>query len=477
MTVMLRARFAGLLGVILAGFAAGVEAEGGHSVRLLEPPIGLHTGALRVGAVVEGEGVARVEFLLDGKVVMSKIRPPYGVEVHLGDTLRPRRVTAIALTAAGEELARDTLEINLGPFRFAVRLIEPVPKTVYGSSVPVRAEVTLPVGDRLDRVDFLLEETIIDSATAPPYRGELALSGTGEPTYVRAIAYLEDGSSAEDLVFINSSRDMANLKVSFVELYTTVLDRRNQPIDDLEIADFKVFEDGAQHSIRRFERVLDRQVNLGILLDTSLSMVEELRETQKVAAGFLERLLRPQDRATVITFSDEAEVKVPFSNDVEALTKGLERLEALGETTLWDSLAFTLYYFGGLKGKRALVVLTDGQDSRSHYKINDVIEYAQRLGVAVYPIAVSNSGASIDRHAQESERNLRKLASATGGSSFSIQRASGIERAYERIEAELRAQYLVGYQSSKTTPGAFRQVKVEILGRGLKARTIPGYYP
>ncbi len=475
----MRAAFSGgVLAVALPLLAAGEPAATGDaSIRLLEPPIGLQTGSLRVGAVVEGAGVARVEFLLDGKVAMSKLQPPYSVVLQLGEALRPRRVTAIALDHERNELARDSLEINLGPFRFAVRLIEPQPTTTYDDTVPVRAEVTLPVGDELERVDFLLEEEVVASVEGLRLRAEIELPEFRQSTYVRAIAYLKDGRSSEDLVFVNSRLGTENLKVSFVELYTTVLDRKRKPVEGVAREEFVVVEDGQPVTLRRFERVLDRQVHLGLLLDTSLSMIEELRETRKVAAGFLERLLRPQDRATVIVFSDEPEVRVPFSNDAAALSEGLEGLEAVGETTLWDSLAFSLYYFGGLKGKRAIVVLTDGQDSRSHFGISEVIEYAQRLGVAVYPIAVTSSGSSIDRHAKESERHLRKLATATGGSAFFIQRASGIEKAYERIEAELRAQYLLGYQSPNTRPEGFREVEVELVTKGLQARTIPGYHP
>ncbi len=145
---------------------------------------------------------------------------------------------------------------------------------------------------------------------------------------------------------------------------------------------------------------------------------------------------------------------------------------AEGETTLYDSLAFSLYYFGGLSGKRALVVLTDGRDSQSRFDQAEVIEFAQRLGVAVYPIGVDAGSRDF-----ESESGLRRLASATGGSAFFIRKARELDSVYERIEAELRSQYLLGYQSTSTTPGAFRRVAVEVAAQGLTVHTIPGYYP
>lgn len=452
---------------------AGAQSTGGstHSVRLLEPPVGLHIGGLRVGAVVEGDGVARVRFLLDGRVVMSKTRPPYSVPLNLGDGPRPHEVTAIALAADGTELARDTMAINRGPHRFAVRLIAPLAGRDYTGPTRAEATVTSPIGEAVDRVEFFLGEELAGSASEPPYAVELEITGSDQ-TYVRAVAYLADGNATDHLVPINTPTGMDQLEISFVELYTTVLDRKRQPVDGLGAKDFKVLEDGVPQTIRRFESVFDRPVHVGILLDTSTSMQEELRETRTAARRFFESVIRPRDRATVIVFDDEPEVRVPFTNDLEALAEGLEDLEAEGETTLYDSLAFSLYYFGGLKGKRAIVVLTDGADSRSRFAMSEVIEFAQRLGVAIYPIGVAVGSRNF-----EAESALRRLASATGGSAFFIQRARELERIYARIEAELRSQYLIGYQSTSTEPEDFRKVRVQLDRAGLSAHTIPGYFP
>lgn len=440
-------------------------------MRLLEPPVGLHTDGLRVGAVVEGEGVARVQFLLDGRVVMSKNRPPYSVPLNLGDRPRPHEVTAIALDADGNELARDRMALNRGPHRFAARLIAPLAGKSYTGPTLLQAQLTMPIGETLDRVEFFLGEELVGAAQSPPYELEAEIYGD-EPTYVRAVAYLADGNTAEDLVPINTPPGMDQLQISFVELFTSVLDRKRQPVDGLQGEHFTVTEDGVPQSVRRFESIFDRPVHVGILLDTSTSMQEELRETQTAALAFFEKVIRPRDRATVIVFDDDPEVRVAFTNDLEELAAGLQDLEAEGETTLYDSLAFSLYYFGGLKGKRAIIVLTDGADSRSRFPISEVIEFAQRLGVAIYPIGVAVGSRNF-----EAESALRRLASSTGGSAFFVQRARELESTYARIEAELRSQYLIGYQSTSTVPKVFRKVRVELDEKGLSARTIPGYFP
>jgi VWFA-related protein len=458
--------------VALAALAApAAPAEIEHSVRLLEPPVGLHVGGLRVGAVVEGESVARVQFLLDGRVVMSKTRPPYSVPLNLGDGPRPHEVMAIAFDVEGHELARDRMSLNRGPHRFAVRLIAPLSGHSYIGSLVAKVEATVPIGEELERIDFFVGEELAGTASVPPYEVEVRLPSSDQ-TYMRAVGHLADGSQAEDLVPINTPREMEELDISFVELFTTVLDRRRQPVEGLEVDSFRVFEDGVPQTIRRFESVLDRPVHVGVLLDTSTSMQEEIREALKAAKTFFERIIRPRDRATMIIFSDEPEVRAPFSNDIELLSAGLGDIEAEGETTLYDSLAFSLYYFGGLKGKRAIILLTDGADSRSRFGLSEVVEFAQRLGVAIYPI-----GIDVGARDFEAESGLRRMASATGGSAFFIERAKELDSVYFRIEVELRSQYLIGYQSTSTVPEAFRRVEVDLVESGLSAHTIPGYFP
>ncbi|MEM1178063.1 MAG: VWA domain-containing protein, partial [Acidobacteriota bacterium] len=151
---------------------------------------------------------------------------------------------------------------------------------------------------------------------------------------------------------------------------------------------------------------------------------------------------------------------------------GLAGLDAEGETALYDAIIFTLHYFSGLKGKRAMVVLTDGEDSVSHYPFKDAIEFARRIGVSIYII-----GLDFGTTSQEGRNKLYSLARETGGDTFFIDGVRQLGKVYDQIQAELRSQYLLGYQS--TGKGSdFREVEVDIPGRrGLDAKTIRGYYP
>ena len=183
-------------------------------------------------------------------------------------------------------------------------------------------------------------------------------------------------------------------------------------------------------------------------------------------------MILPKDRAAVFVFNDEPVLTVPFTSRVDTLKAGLTEVESTGETALYDTLVHALHYFAGIRGKRALILLSDGEDSRSRYSLAETLEFAQRSGVAVYAIALG-----LDRRRLEARNVLQRLARETGGGFFSIATTRELERIYGQIEEELRSQYLLAYQSSHESGGEFRHVEVRVGRDGLKAKTIPGYYP
>ncbi len=442
-----------------------------YRLKILPPPDRLLTGRVRVQAVASGEAVAKVGFRLNGRPIMTKARPPFSVELDLGPAPRVHALEAVGFDSRGRELARDRIPLNTGPHRFAVRLLEPRPGR-YRESLRAFAEVDVPSGQRLDRVEIYVNETRVATLYQPPFSQPIRLSPTEDVTYVRALAFLDDGNSTEDLVFVNMPENMDEIEVDFVELYTSVVDKAGRLVPDLERGQFRVFEDGAEQRIRRFERVRDRPIHAGVLLDTSTSMAEELRQAEQAALRFFQRVIQPRDRAAVIVFADQPQLKVPLTNSHEVLAGGLAGLAAEGETALYDSVVFGLYYFAGIRGKRALVLISDGEDSGSRHSYREMLDFARHTGVAVYTI-----GMNLEVRDTEVRGMLMRLARETGGASYFIERATQLERIYEQIEEELRSQYLIGYQSSQLGGEDFREVEVQLAMPGLRAKTIPGYYP
>jgi VWFA-related protein len=452
---------------------AALDAGEECGLRLLPPPPGLQTGPTRVEAVITGGEVGGVSFALDGRPVAVKNRPPYSIEVDLGETPRTHLVTAAARGPGGDVLARDEMVINAGPHRFAVRLVEPAPGRRYGTSLRAQAEVEVPEGDRLDRLELYLNDDHVATLYQPPLTHPVLLPRDLGPAYVRAVAYLDGGHSAEDLVYVNAPDHLDQIEVRMVELYTSALDRRGRPVDDLGRDDFVVREEGEPQELRRFERVRDLPIWAGLLLDRSNSMAEEIREVTDGALAFFEQVLTPKDRAAVLTFNHEPELLVRFTADPEVLVGGVAGIRAEGGTALYDSLIYALYYFSGINGKRALLVISDGEDEGSRYGFDDALDYARRTGVAIYTIGLGLPGGNAQIRMQ-----LQRLASETGGRSFLISRASDLEPVYESIEEELRTQYLLAYQSTYGgTDTGFREVDVEVNRSGVRASTIRGYFP
>ncbi|MFQ5348896.1 MAG: VWA domain-containing protein [Thermoanaerobaculia bacterium] len=443
-----------------------------HRLRIRPPVERLLVGGTRIVAEAAGEGIAKVRFLLNGRPVMSKTRPPYAVEINLGPVPRVHLVEAVALDSDGGELARDQVPLNAGPHRFAVRLLEPRPGASFRRSLRAHVEVRVPEGQEVDRVELYLNETLLTTLFQRPYLHPLLLPRVEEMSYLRAVAYLKDGLFAEDLVILNSPPGLDRIRVDFIELYTSVVNRRGQPVLDLSRDEIRVLEEGVLQTVRRFERVAYLPIHATVALDTSTSMRARIRAVESAARQFLSRLIGPKDRASIVAFNDRPELLVPFTADQNALSAGLEGLATEGETALFDSVVFGLYNFGGITGKRALVLFSDGADTASEFDSETALDYARHAGVAIYTIALQVKSSDL-----RSRLHLEHLAAETGGRSFFIDDLSELERVYSTIEAELRSQYLLAYQSSAVAGSDFRRVKVEIDRPGHTARTIPGYYP
>ncbi len=447
--------------------------SGETTIRILAPHGDLQSGMLRLETVTTGTSFDQVTFYLDGKPVLTKRKPPYSVEVDLGALPRTRELRAVGFDAAGQELASDEMVLNAGTNRFAVRLVEPRKGKTYRESLQAQAEVQVPEGKGLARVEFYLSETLLATLYQPPYTQTILLPATEELAYVRAVAYLADGNSTEDLVFVNAPAYLEEVDVQFVELFTSVLDRDGRPVEGLRKEEFTVFEDKAEQTIARFEQVRDLPFHAGILLDVSASMDESMEPARQAALRFFQQAVTPKDRGALITFNDRPNFAVKFTNEVPALASGLAGLKAERGTALYDSLIFALYTFNGIRGQKAVLVLSDGKDESSRFTFEDTLEYARRAGITIYTIGLEDVAKDAG-----ARRKLERLAEITGGRSFFVRAATELGPIYDAIQQELRSQYLVAYQSNNTSgETTFREVELRVSRPGVDVKTLSGYYP
>jgi Ca-activated chloride channel family protein len=270
--------------------------------------------------------------------------------------------------------------------------------------------------------------------------------------------------------------------VDMVSLNVTVMDGQNRYITDLDRGDFGVFEDGAKQEITYFNKT-SLPIALSLLLDTSASMEQRMYTAQDAAVGFAKRL-RPQDLAQVVDFDTRVEVLQEFTADIAALETAIKATQAGGSTSMFNALYISLKELAKIKAKsdddvrrRAIVLLSDGEDTSSLVSFEEVLDLAKRSETAIYTIGLQSRESSISKGFREAEFVLRQLAQETGGRAFFPQKAEDLAGIYSVIADELSSQYTLGYApSNQRRDGAWRRLNVQVSRQGTQARTKRGYF-
>lgn len=448
------------------------KVQGYDSIALIPPASDVIFGLWRAEALVTGSRIVKVRFSIDGTEQVSRKNPPYSAELRLSTFPTEQTVRVDGYDENGVLVATDEVVINQPRGELRMRILEPLRGAKAQGEVKVKLEVVVPEEKKVARVRLLINEEERAVLEHPPWETTLPFTAQNELDYLTAVAELEDGSRAEDVRFLNAPEQVENIEVDLVELYTTVIESSGRLASDLRIEDFEVREDGRPQKIEKFELVENLPIQVGIVIDTSGSMIQSLGEAQSAATSFLEAMIGPGDRCFALSFSDKPILLMQRTSDVGAVAEQLEKLSAIGPTALHDAVVTSLYYFRGVRGRRALVVLSDGEDTSSSLPFKDALEYARRSGVAVYSI-----GLRIGKFDLSVRSKLDELAKETGGRAIFIENATDLQTAYAEIEKELRSQYLIAYKSDQGNKQGFREITVKARGGKLDARTIRGYYP
>ena len=271
-------------------------------------------------------------------------------------------------------------------------------------------------------------------------------------------------------------------EVRLVLLPTVVLSRKGRPVRGLEADDFKLYEDHVPHEIRYFGTEDEQPVSIAFLLDLSGSMrqVGKLDEAKASIQVFVDAL-RGGDRYGLIGFADDQVTWVTdFTADRERFLLRLGVQEAYGQTALFDALAATPGLVDAeTKGRKAIVLITDGHDNASRLSMFKSMQLARSVAVPIYTVAFSTMA---DRLLPKGRLSpgmavLNRFSGETGGRLFSVGDPDDLKEAVLAIQEELRFQYVIGYHSMRPTwDGAFRRVRVELERKGLEIRTRRGYY-
>ncbi|MDT4895460.1 MAG: hypothetical protein QOH25_537 [Acidobacteriota bacterium] len=319
----------------------------------------------------------------------------------------------------------------------------------------------------------------------------------GEPPKTPASAPSPSGqtkTSAEDDEVVRVDTDLANILL-------TAIDKDRRFITTLKREDVRVLEDNVPQELSIFERETELPLTLSILIDTSRSQEKILPDEKLAARTFIDSVIRPdKDQAAVISFTGEAVLQQPLTNEMASLRSAVERIiiefptgsPECGEnvssereprcyTGVWDALWVTtneVLAQTSERTRRAIILLSDGDDTSSTTKRQEAIDLAVKHNVVIYSIGIHDNGSE----GELADDALRRVSERTGGRAFFPADKQALEAAFAQIQSELRSQYLVAYQPiNRKRDGSFRQVRIEIVNPELRKQKLrllyrQGYY-
>jgi VWFA-related protein len=294
------------------------------------------------------------------------------------------------------------------------------------------------------------------------------------------------------------SDDVVRVETNLTSIFFTAEDKHKRFIDALKQDDIRIYEDGQAQQIFTFQQNTDLPLSLAILIDTSRSEERTLPEEKSAAREFLESALRPnRDEAAVVSFTGEVTLEQGFTGNMERLRRAIDRVEFVppsgyigggiavpstppisgtnqqlaGSTAIWDAVWATsneLVAESAEHARRAVILLTDGDDTSSQVKMQEAIERAQKAEALVYAIGIGdryNFGIN--------EGALRKVTEQTGGRAYFPRNERELREAFVQIQRDLREQYLVAYSpTNKARDGSYRRIQVEIINPELKKENL-----
>jgi Ca-activated chloride channel family protein len=295
-------------------------------------------------------------------------------------------------------------------------------------------------------------------------------------TLVAGLAPLALAQTAQQPPTFGVGIDVINLNVS-------VTDIQGHYVTNLVAGDFAVFEDGLRQDLSLFTHE-NLPISLSVMIDVSASMDEKIAQAQAAAIRFT-KTLRPQDNAQIVQFNDRATTLQDFTADHALLEGAINRTETSGPTAMYNALYIALKELEKQKSakelrRRAVVLLTDGEDTASLVSDDQVVELAKKTEVGIYSISLRNNRAT-DRERlafSQAAYVLTTLANETGGQVHFPNSLSELDAVYDRIAEELRTQYSIGYVSAnKRRDGKWRRIVVRVPAReNLQVRHKIGYY-
>jgi Ca-activated chloride channel homolog len=252
------------------------------------------------------------------------------------------------------------------------------------------------------------------------------------------------------------------VNVKLVNVFTTVTDGGGSPVSTLKEEDFQVFEDGKPQKIAVFHRESELPLSIVVAIDTSLSTRSNQKLELESARRFAHAILRPIDGLSLFTFSEIVDQVTPFTSDERAIDRAINRIHSGAATALYDTLYLGSDALYDRRGRKVMVVITDGGDTVSKTNYQEAVREAQQAEVILYSIIIVPIEASAGRDIG-GEHALIQLSRDTGGKYFYASGLQQLDEAFRKISDELRTQYLIAYYpSARVADSSYRRIEIKI---------------
>lgn len=287
-------------------------------------------------------------------------------------------------------------------------------------------------------------------------------------------------ASLDRSVAAQGQRSRFSVSVDTVSVAVTVLDDRDRIVAGLPQENFKIYENGVEQQIEFFSRE-ELRLKMVILLDTSTSMREKLPLAQEAAVHFV-RTLKPGDEVQVVEFNERVLTLVEFTSDFDQVAEAIMQTELAGATSLYNAIYISLKDLEALSqselDRRAIIVLSDGNDTNSRLVFEDVRQQARKSNVMIYAISLRASEADLKKDKYRNAKyELDMLARESGGVSYAPEKIGDLSEVYDAIAAELKGQYTLSYISTNPEQdGSWRQLQILSAKEGSHIRAREGYY-
>ena len=281
-------------------------------------------------------------------------------------------------------------------------------------------------------------------------------------------------------VAASTQRSRFSVSVDTVSVAVTVLDDKERIIAGLPRENFRIFEDGVEQQVEFFSRD-ELPLKMVILLDTSTSMRAKLALAQQAAVDFV-GTLKPDDEVQVVEFNERVLTLVEFTSDFDRVIEAIQQTKLAGATSLYNAIYISLKDLEAQSeselDRRAIIVLSDGNDTNSRLVFEDVRQQARKSNVIIYAISLRASESDLKKDKYRNAKyELDMLARETGGVSYAPEKIGDLSDVYDEIASELKGQYTLSYISTNPEQdGSWRQLQILSAREGSQIRAREGYY-